>query len=154
MNNYTELLRYIRTLGEADPFINTITQGDFDAVDSDKANVMPLLHIDVTGGSFTNGQTVIFSVELASLFIRDENKEVNSDKFYNNDNEVDNFNESLAVINRLWGKMYKDFGNNNITASENPSFTPIDYRSTKNNLEGWLLSFDVEMPNTTISLCQ
>ena len=154
MNHYTELLEYIKTLGEVDPFINTITQGDFDEVDIDKGNIPPLLHIDVVGGSFSNGQTVIFNVEIASLFIRDTNKEVNTDKFYKNDNEVDNLNEALAVLNRLWGKMYKDFADNYITASENPTFTPVDHRATKNNLEGWLLTFDVEMPNTTISLCQ
>ena len=82
----------------------------------------------------------------------DENKEINVDKFWGNDNEVDNLNGCLAVLNRLWGYMHKDFGENNITSSENPSFDKLTGYG-KNYLDGWLLTFDVEMPNTTINLC-
>jgi hypothetical protein len=153
MNHYTQLLTYIKTLGEADPFINTITQGDYDRLDLDKGLIFPLLHITITGGNFTNGSTVVLNVEIAALQQRDINDEVRTDKFWQQDNEVDNMNEMLSVLNRIWTSMYHDFAENDITASENPGLDIIDQSTTTNNIEGWLLTFDAELPNTTISLC-
>jgi len=150
MNQYTELLEYIKTLGEADTFVNTITKGD--DIDLNKGNIFPLLNIDINTASFTNGQTIIFNIELSCLDIRDINKEITTDKFWDQDNEVDNHNETLATLNRLWLNMYRDFTDNNITASENPALQKITF-SDKNLLDGWSLTFDVEVPNTTISLC-
>jgi len=150
MNQYTQLLQYIKTLGEADDFISTITKGE--DVDINKGNIFPLLHVDIVTGSFTNGQTVTFDVELSCLDIRDVSSEISTDKFWEQDNEVDYHNLTLAVLNRLWTKMYRDFAENNITASENPALQKVT-DSEKNRLDGWTLSFTVEMPNTTIALC-
>mgnify|MGYP000845967368 CR=1 FL=1 len=82
----------------------------------------------------------------------DINKEVVNDKFWKNDNEVDNLNETLAVLNRMWTSMYRDFEDVNITASENPSLEPLIY-DEKNILDGWALNFTIELPNTTLNLC-
>ena len=153
MNQYTELLYYIKQLGEADPFVNTITQGEFDRLDLDKTNIFPLLHASITGAGFTNGQTVTFSIQIGCFNVRHVNKDINVDKFWLNDNEVDNLNETLATLNRLWLNMYKDFAENNITSSENPTLEPV-VEYSKNLLDGWIMTFDVEMPNTEISLCQ
>lgn len=152
MNHYSALLYYIKTLADADSFINTITQEERDKIDLDKANIFPLLHVDITGASFSNGQTVSFNIEISCLDIRDISKEINTDKYWLQDNKVDNLNETLAVLNRLWLNMYKDFAENNITSSENPTLEPLIEYGT-NLLDGWILSFDIEMPNTTIALC-
>lgn len=153
MNQYTELLYYIKSLGEADTYVNTITQGEFDKLDLDKANIFPLLHASITGGSFTNGQTVVFNVQIGCFNIREKVKDINTDKFFRNDNEVDNMNETLAVLNRLWVSMFKNFQDNDITASENPSLEPL-FEDRTNLLDGWIMTFDVELPNTTLNLCQ
>lgn len=153
MNHYTELLTYIKTLGENDSLVNTVTNSEPDKIDWDKMNIFPLLNITVTGGSFSNGSTVNFTVELACLNIRETNKEINTDKFWGNDNEVDNMNNTLAVLNRIWSIAYKDFNDNNIRATENPTFIPL-FEERTNLLDGWLLTFDVAIPNTTLNLCQ
>jgi len=153
LNHYSELLNYIKSLGEADPFINTITQGDFDRVDLDKGNIMPILHINIIGGSFTNGQTVVLDVEIAALQQRDDNNEERTDKFFQQDNEIDNMNEMLAVLNRIWTIAFRDFEDRNFRASEDPTLEIVDQRTTTNSIEGWNLSFSLIMPNTTISLC-
>lgn len=152
MNHYTELLNYIKELGDADSYINTVTKvGDVE-FDLNKSNIFPILDIWIGNGSFSNGSTVSFDVELICVGIRDINNEVREDKFFDNDNEVDNHNETLASLNRLWTTMYRDFDNNDITASENPTFNKITL--AKNNLvDGWVLSFTVELPNTTLNLC-
>lgn len=153
MSHYSQLLQYIKTLAESDDFAHTVTKGNIDDVDIEKMNIYPLVHIDIDAGSFSNGSTVLFNVDLACLDIRDINKEIDSDKFWSNDNEVDNHNLTHAILNRLWTSMYRDFTSNDITASENPTLSKITYGKT-NLLDGWVLSFTVEMPNTDLNLCQ
>jgi hypothetical protein len=84
--------------------------------------------------------------------IRDINKEITTDKFYDNDNEIDNLNETLAVVNRLWLLMLKDFEENDITASENPTLEQMN-ESKKNLLDGWVMTFTIDVPNVLVSLC-
>lgn len=153
MNQYTQILYYLKELAERDGFVNTVKQGEISELDIEKTNIFPLVNIAVTGGGFTNGQTITFNIDLRCLTIRDINKEVVNDKFWKNDNEVDNMNETLAVLNRMWTTMYRDFDENNITSSENPSLEPIIY-DEKNILDGWVLTFTIEVPNTTLNLCQ
>ena len=153
MNQYTQILYYLKELAERDGFVNTVKQGEISELDIEKTNIFPLVNIAVTGGGFTNGSTITFNVDLRCLSIRDINKEVVNDKFWKNDNEVDNLNETLAVLNRMWTTMYRDFDENNITASENPSLEPIIY-DEKNILDGWVLTFTIEVQNTTLDLCQ
>ena len=153
MNQYSELLRYIKKLGEDDVFVNTITQGNFSRIDLDKGNIFPLLHTTVLSAEFNNGATIVFNVEIAALQQRETNKNINDDKFTSNDNEIDNLNEMLAVLNRLWLIMYNDFESKGFVASENPSLDIIEPETQSNSIEGWRMVFDVELPNTTISLC-
>lgn len=153
MNHYTEVLRYIKQLAEQDPLVNTVTQGVWDDLDIDNANLFPLVHIYVSGAAFTNGQTVILNVQIGAFAVRDKVNEVVTDKFWRQDNEVDNFNETLAILNRIWTKMYTDFEERDITATENPNAE--SHSETRGNLlDGWVLTFDVELPNTTLNLCQ
>ena len=83
--------------------------------------------------------------------VRDINNEVNTDKFWGQDNEVDNLNNTLAALNRIWRILNRGFIEHNITASDNPT---LDARTSegKNLLDGWQMNFDVEMPNVAISL--
>lgn len=153
MNQYTEILMYLKQLAEQDSFVNTVKQGEISELDIEKQNIYPLVNIAVTGAGFTNGQTVTFNIDLRCLAQRDINKGVVNDKFWKNDNEVDNLNETFAVLNRMWTSMRRDFANNDITASENPSLEPLIY-DEKNILDGWALTFTIELPNTTLNLCQ
>ena len=152
MNQYSELLYYIKSLADADELVNTITKGDFEKLDLDKKNIFPLVHINITDGGFTNGSVVRFGVQIGAFDIRDINKEINTDKFFEQDNEVDNHNLTFAILNRMWLQMFVDFEKNNITASENPSLE-IQTFTRGNLLDGWILTFEVEVPNTTINLC-
>jgi hypothetical protein len=152
MNGYSEILRYIKTLAEQDYFINTITQGDFEDVDISKKNIFPLLHISIGNCSFPSDSVIRFDCQIGAMDIRDINKEITTDKFYDNDNEIDNLNETLAVVNRLWLLMLKDFEENDITASENPTLEQMS-ESKKNLLDGWVMTFTIDVPNILVSLC-
>ena len=151
MNAYTQLLYYIKGLAEQDIYVNTITKGE--DIDLNKGNIFPLFNIDINTGGFPSPSVVMFTVELQCLALRDINKEIVNDKFWEQDNETDNHNETLAVLNRIWQIITRDFTEKNITASLNPVINKITF-ADKNLLDGWELTFDVEMPNTEIDLCE
>lgn len=151
MNGYSELLRYIKQIGQ--PLVNTITQGNFEDLDLDKKNIFSLLHVQINGASFPSDSVTQFNVQIGCFDIRDNNKAINNDKYYDNDNEIDNLNATLAVLNRIWLLMIRDFEENNITASETPSLEQFT-ESRKNLLDGWIMTFTVQAPNVTINLCQ
>lgn len=153
MNHYTQILTYIKTLAQQDDFINTVTQGDTSDYDIDKGNIFPLLNIDVNTAGFSNGNTITFDVEVGCCDIRDSNKETNVDKFWKQDNEVDNLNETLASLNKIWVKMLNDFEDNNIRVDESASLEQVTEWNT-NLVDGWLMTFTIEVPNTTLSLCE
>ena len=151
LNHYTELLRYVKSISDTDPFVNTTTQGITEDIDLDKANIFPILNVEVFDGGFpTNG--VSFTLELTCLDIRDNNKEINTDKFWLQDNKVDNFNTTFAVLNRMVGKMKRDFEDRDIEIEIPDSVGKLEEWG-KNTLDGWVLSTTVTMPNKTINLC-
>ena len=152
MNHYTHLLQYIKTLSEQDNFVNTITQGVTEDMDLDKGNIFPILNVDIDSAGFTNGNTITFNIELACLDVRDNNKETRTDKFWLQDNEVDNLNSMLAVLNRMWQKMLTDFQSNDIRIEESAELICLKEWG-KNTLDGWVMSFTIELPNNTLSLC-
>ena len=152
MNQYTILFYYIKGLLEQDDLVNTITQGRFDELDIEKANIYPLVHMDIISANFVTEAVTSFNVQIAFLKKRDKVNEIKTDKFWKQDNKVDNFNETLAIANRLWLQLYRDLNKENITASLNAPLDKIDFGKS-NLLDGWELDFEVQMPNTTISLC-
>ena len=152
MNHYSELLRYIKQLAEADEFIHTITQGITSDFDLDKGNIFPILNVDVLSAGFTTGQMIGFDVEIACMDIRDNNKETRTDKFWKQDNEVDNLNEMLASLNKIWFKLLQDIEGKNIRVDETASLISVKEWG-KNLLDGWTMTFNIQLPNTTLSLC-
>lgn len=151
MNHYTELLRYVRGLADEDPFVNTTTQGIDEDMDLDKGNIYPLFNIELFDPTFPPN-TITFQLEMTCLQQRDTNKEIRTDKFWLQDNKVDNFNETLAVLNRVIGKMRKDFDDTNISIDDDPSAGKLEEWG-KNTLDGWTITTTVTMPNTNIDLC-
>ena len=149
MNQLTELYLYFKTLAELDEQVNKVVK----TPDLNKETIFPLVNVMIESGAFTNGNTVNFNVELSCFDIRDINKEIKTDDFWGQDNEVDNHNLAIVVLNRMWLSMYRDFENNNITASENPAFELGSFEGPK-LLDGARLTFTVEVPNTIINLCQ
>tara|TARA_R110002124_G_scaffold88702_2_gene227371 strand:- start:778 stop:1242 length:465 start_codon:yes stop_codon:yes gene_type:complete len=152
MNAYSQLLRYIKELVEQDPYITTILNRLPEDFDWEKGNVYPIFNVSALGGSITSPATVLFNVELTCVDIRMINKEDVNDKYWDNDNSVDNHNSTLSSLTMLWTKLSRDFARNNITASDSPSINQIDFEGV-NLMDGWSMTFDVEMPIYEVSLC-
>lgn len=149
MNQLSQLYKYLYELANEDEQVNKVLK----TPDLAKETIFPLVNIMIESGGFTNGSTINFNIELSCFNIRDINKEIQTDDFWQQDNELDNHNLAIAVLNRMWLKMYTDFEDNNITSSENPAFELGSFEGPK-LLDGARLTFTVEVPNTIINLCQ
>jgi hypothetical protein len=53
----------------------------------------------------------------------------------------------------MWVKMLSDFESNNIRVDANADLEQVT-NWNKNVVDGWLMTFTIEVPNTTLSLCQ
>jgi hypothetical protein len=156
MNHYTRLLNKIVEVAEVDPNINTITDGAFTEMDWNKVNEFPLLHIQINGGNFSSEQTVTFNVQIGCYNKRNHTNiaQAKTGKWVQySHNMNDNMNECLNTLNRIWLLLKRNFDDSDITASENPNFEP-DMEMPINTLDGYVLTFEVEIPNLTISLCE
>ena len=151
MNAYTQLLRHIKATAEQDPYITTILSRLPEDFDWEKGNIFPILNISALAGSFTSTSTIQFDVTITCVDKRDINKEDINDKFWGNDNEVDNHNATLSHISHLWVKLNRDYSRENITASPTPDLTQIEFEGM-NLVDGWQITFQVEMP-MNVSLC-
>ena len=149
MNQLSQLYKYLYELADADTQVNKVLK----TPDLAKETIFPLVNIMIESGGFTNGSTINFNIELSCFNIRDINKEIQTDDYWQQDNELDNHNLAIAVLNRMWLKMYTDFEDNNITSSENPTFELGSLEGSK-LLDGARLTFTVEVPNIELSLCQ
>jgi len=151
MNAYTQLLRHVKALSEQDDYITTVLSRLPEDFDWEKGNIFPILNISALAGTFTSTSTIQFDVTITCVDKRDINKDDVNDKFWSNDNEVDNHNATLSHISHLWTKLNRDYSRENITASDNPAITQIEFEGM-NLMDGWSITFQVEMP-MNVSLC-
>lgn len=151
MNAYTQLLRHIKETAEEDNYITTILHRLPEDFDWEKGNIFPILNISALAGTFTSTSTIQFDITLTCVDKRDINKEDINDKFWGNDNEVDNHNATLSHLSHLWFKLNTDYSRENITASETPTLEQIEFEGM-NLVDGWSITFQVEMP-MDVSLC-
>ena len=151
MNHISQLYAYIKSLADADDYINTVTKKGADIIQQ-KGLIFPLLDVFIQSGGYPSPQTKEYTLEIACLALRDQTNETTTDNFWLMDNEVDNLNETDACLNRIFLNMYRNFQDNDITANENPTIEAIlmEYTSL---LDGWKMSITVTVPNTLISLC-
>lgn len=151
LNHYTELLAYVKQLALKDPLVKSVTQGDFDTLDLKKGQERNLVHIDVTGWNMPNGSTVVMTGQIGAFADRVTYSKDDVDNFYRNSNEVDNLNETQAILNRIVSVMYSDFEDQRINMTLGA--TAQLYYNAATDLDGWILDFSIEMPNTVLSLC-
>jgi hypothetical protein len=151
LNHYTELLAYVKQLALQDPLVKSVTQGDFDELDLKKGQERNLVHVDVTGWNMPDGGTVVMTGQIGVFADRRTYSKDNVDGFYGNTNNVDNLNETMAILNRIVTTMYKDFEDHRIEMTLGSSAQL--YWNAATQLDGWILDFSVDMPNTVIDLC-
>ena len=154
MNHYTQILKYIKELAESDPLVNKVTQGEASKAMFDKITLFPLVHVYVAGFSFgEDARTVIWDVIIGAMNQRQNTNEQTTDNYYLNTNEVDNFNETSAIINRLVSRINADLSKSKINVSVigNAEKQDEEYGADK---DGYVINLSLEIPNNEVNLCQ
>ena len=150
--SYFKLINGIKDILRTDTRVITITEGyttDFDAY---KQNIPVMAHIIVDSGTVSENLN-IYSVQLWIVDIVVENNNITIEKFIGNDNLQEVYELTDNIARRFYMKFVRDSEGNDIYLDSLPSFEKVEETETQNRLAGWLLSFDVGVPNPEINIC-
>lgn len=154
MKTVYNLLDNLKDRVRANGITNTATFGDILEVDLDKTTIYPLAHFVLGNVTFTE-HIVTASISVLCLDVVDENKlKGDFDSFYGNNDLQDVMNTQLQVINDLdshlrRGNLFK----NNIQVVTDTIAEPMQDKY-ENELAGWSVTFNIQMPNNEFSLCE
>lgn len=154
MRGYYDLLEKLRVSLEANPSINTVTEGDLIEVDLAKQTIFPLSHIIVQNAQFAP-QTITFNLNILFMDLVDFNKDdPKADiPFRGNDNEQDVLNTMLAAANKLWSDLSRgDLYVDKYQISGTPSCEPFVERFD-NQVAGWDMGVSITIANNDTSIC-
>ena len=150
MNNYFKVIDDLAAAALAEPFINSVSQGDITEIDLNKSTIYPLCHLSINNATLTpNINTVDVSIILMDIV--DFSKKPDSSDIRGNNNEMDVLNTMLNIAARLQAKIlrtpnYKD----TYELSSSFSCSPFIERF-ENNLGGVSCDFTVNVYNTMTS---
>jgi hypothetical protein len=154
MRGYYDLLEKLRVSLEANPSINTVTEGDLIEVDLAKQTIFPLSHIIVQNAQFAP-QTITFNLNILFMDLVDFNKDdPKADiPFRGNDNEQDVLNTMLAAANKLWSDLSRgDLYVDKYQVSGTPTCEPFVERFD-NQVAGWDMGVSITIANNDTSIC-
>jgi hypothetical protein len=151
MREFYKVVDYLKTTLSNDINVHTITHGLRSMTDIDKKNIFPLVHLQVLSSTPNNG-SVSFTFEVVVVDLRNISKQLVTDKFLGNDNELDNLNTCHAVLNRLITKLINQNNEYNIQLANAPTMQPIIFEEG-NLLDGWRVELELLIPNNETFVC-
>jgi len=146
MTGYYNLLDKLRTHFDADAIVNTVTQGDIFKVDLAKQTIFPLLHIMVNNCTLSES-TITWNVSLIAMDIVDIPKEITTDVFTGNDNEIDVLNTQHSVLNRAYEIMKHGTLSFDLFMVEGTATLEPFTERFENYMAGWTMTLDIVTPN-------
>ena len=150
MNTYFKVIEDLKTIALAEPFVNTVTQGDITEIDLNKTTIFPLCHLTVSGADVqTNVTTLNISVILMDIV--DHSKESSSSDIRGNNNEMDVLNTHLGVASRIQAAIARQSAyRDQYELTSSFSCEPFTERF-ENNMAGWAITFTIIIQNPMTS---
>ncbi len=146
MKGFYEVTDKLKTLLNAEPFVNTVTYGSIDDVDLDKQSIFPLSHI-IVNNAVVGTKTTTFSISVLAMDIVDISNDEVTDTFVGNDNEQDVLNTQLALLTRVINELQRgDSYTDKYQVQEDVTCEPFIDRF-ENKLAGWTATFSVMAVN-------
>lgn len=151
MNNYFKVIDDLKAIAIAEPFINTVTQGDITSVDLKKSTIYPLCHLMVNNVQMASN-TLILDVSMILIDIIDFSKESSSSDLRGNNNEMDVLNTQLSVAGRIQALLLRSLNYKDTYQLERPlDCEPFTDKFDSSDVAGWTVSFSVLMGNDSTS---
>lgn len=149
MQTFYNIVGKIKTLLEADDFVNTVTKGLRSDIDTQKQNVYPLSHVQINQSS-PEGSVWRFNITTFHLDQLNISKNPETDLYIGNDDEDDIFNTQLAVFNRMYEQLRKGSDTATYQMDGNPTCIPV-MGEFDQGLTGWECTFEILTPNVMTS---
>jgi len=132
---------------------NTVTFGDILEVDLDKTTIFPLTHITL-GDVVFSPHIITTTIQLFCLDIVDKTNELTDDDiFYGNDNLQDILNTQLQVVNDVQQELRRGgLFDDNLQLTTDITASPF-MDNFENQLAGWAVTINIEMPNSEHTIC-
>ena len=131
------IIEQIKNALIAEPFVNTVTEGDIFDIDLNKQTIFPLSHITINQATH-QGNVIGFNVTILMMDIVNQKSDLD---------KIDIWNTQLLVGTRLMDRLNRgDLRTDFWELTGNPSFEPFTERF-ENDLAGWALTFDVLVRN-------
>jgi len=153
MRQVYTVLDKIKEILRANGITKTVTFGDITQVDLNKTSMFPLAHVMFRNVVFQD-RIMSASIRILCLDIVDVNKNKETeDNFFGNDNLQDVLNTQLQAINDIQQEMRRGTAfSDNFQITTNVTAEPfID--NFENELAGWGITVNIEVPNNELSLC-
>ena len=151
MREFYTTIDFLKSLLQEDINVHTVLHGLKSTMDINKKNIFPIAHIQVTNSTIQTGY-VGFTFEVVAVDLRNISKQMVTDKWLGNDNELDNLNTTHAILNRLLTKLRNTRNDFKIELNNEPSLQPIIFEET-NLLDGWRTEIELIIPNNEINVC-
>ena len=151
MREFYTTIGFLKSLLQEDINVHTILHGLKSTMDINKKNIFPIAHIQVTNSTIQTGY-VGFTFEVVTVDLRNVSKQMVTDKWLGNDNELDKLNTTHAILNRLLTKLRNTRNDFKIELNNEPSLQPIIFEET-NLLDGWRTEIELIIPNNEINVC-
>jgi hypothetical protein len=153
MRQVYTVLDKIKEILRANGITKTVTFGDITEVDLNKTSMFPLCHI-VFGNVTFEERIMSASIRILCLDVVDVTKEKQTeDMAFGNDNLQDILNTQLQVVNDLQQEMRRgDAFSDNFQINTNVVAEPFQ-DNFENQLAGWGMTVNIEVPNNELSLC-
>ena len=146
MKGFYQVTDKLKTLLNAEPFVNTVTYGSIDDVDLDKQSIFPLSHI-IVNNAVVGTKTTTFSISVLAMDIVDISNDEVTDTFVGNDNEQDVLNTQLALLTRVINELQRgDSYTDKYQVEADVTCEPFIDRF-ENKLAGWTATFSVMVVN-------
>jgi hypothetical protein len=136
------IIKEIKDVLLAEPFVNTVTEGDIFEVDLNKQTIFPLSHI-ILNSATHQGNVLSFNITVLLMDVINQKDD---------SNKVDIWNTQLLLATRVLNKLNRaDIASDFWELTGQPTYEPFTERF-ENDLAGWAVTFDVLVRNE-ITIC-
>jgi hypothetical protein len=153
MRQVYTVLDKIKEILRANGITKTVTFGDLTQVDLNKTSIFPLAHV-IFGNVTFQDRIMSASIRILCLDVVDVTKEKQTeDMMFGNDNLQDILNTQLQVVNDIQQEMRRGTAfSDNFQITTNVVAEPF-LDNFENQLAGWGMTVNIEVPNNELSLC-
>lgn len=150
MRTYFKIIDDLAAAAIAEPFVNTVTQGDITDIDLNKTTIYPLCHLNIENATISSKITSV-DVSVILMDIVDISKETVANDIRGNNNEIDVLNTQMAVAARLQATIERNSDWKDSYQLDTPFTCEFFTERFENNLAGISATFTVTLQNPMTS---